>query len=192
MITEAFNENWQIDKELALERLEKNGFLYQYLSQELRDDDEILLKALEETYKVLEFANVKQKSDFNIVLAAIKQSPAACQFVEQNIMDTEEIVLEIARNIRFSDYFNYVSERLKNDVNFCLACAKENKNVIKFFKGEAKDIFDSFSDPVLLVEKFLMEQKQQELLKEKKDILFLEKFKSQKLQEDNLFKIKLF
>jgi hypothetical protein len=47
---------------------------------------------------------------------------------------------------------NFASDRLRRNVNFCIECAKIDKNSSKYFMGEAKDLFEKYHNNIVAVE----------------------------------------
>jgi hypothetical protein len=148
-------ENWD-DKSFVLEQVQKNSYALNYASKILKDDEEVVLTTVKRDGTALEFASDRLQDDKAIVLASVQNRGYALRYASDRLKDNKAVVLASVQNrgsaLRFS------SDRLRSDVNFCIECAKIDKNSSKYFMGEAKDLFEKYQNNPEAIQSFYAQQ----------------------------------
>jgi hypothetical protein len=150
-------ENWD-DKAFVLEKIQENCFVLRYSSKRLQDDEEVVMAAVKQDGAALRYASDRLKDNESIVLATVSKNGSALIFASDRLKENEEVVMVAVQDRDFA--LNYASARLRSDVNFCIECAKIDKNSSKYFMGEAKKIFQAHHNDIDEVEQVYTQQQQ--------------------------------
>lgn len=105
----------QIDKEIALEAISRDGRTYCYLSAHLRGDKDIILKTLNNTsYEhIWNFIPDYMLQDPDIMQLILAQEPSRLERASPWVKDNRDLVLGVIRRNGF--LLEFASERLQND-----------------------------------------------------------------------------
>jgi len=84
-------------RHFVMAALEKDPFILQFVSKDLKGDREIVLRAVQLQWKALQHASCELQSDNEIVAAALAQNPKALQFAAEDIKSSRAVVLEVVK-----------------------------------------------------------------------------------------------
>jgi hypothetical protein len=199
-------ENCRNNKEVVLTAVKKTGEALQYASARLKNDKEVVMAAVSSSRHALKFIGSNLYHDKEVVLASINHDVYSCQYMNlafsddkevimvavskhsgmleyasDRLKDDEEVVLaSLTATIKTKIDFMFVSHRLRNNIDFCIECAKLDSNIIRFFLGDVSKLFTLHHDNVEAVEQ------------QRKNSILLNKLKTTSIiPQEDIFKRKI-
>jgi hypothetical protein len=125
------------------------------------------------------------------MLEVLELSPYSAKYISDNLKGDKEVVISFIK--KDHRLLQFAADKLKDDINFCIECAKINEGCTLYFEGNAKSLFSQFDNNVEKVEQHLLIicQQEKELQEQNKNFL-LKIEKSLVKNPTELFKRKLF
>lgn len=116
--------------DFLLSAMEINGFLLQYIPDNLKNHKALVLNAINSHSKVkngqlgnespLEYASELLRDDIDVVLAAIEKDGKAILYASDNLKNNVDLVSQALKNGAGLSYFNYLPFKLQNRENLLL------------------------------------------------------------------------
>lgn len=135
------SEEIKKDREFAKECLKLDCHVYQYLSEEFRNDRVLSLMAVKPCGMLLEFASDAMKDDDRVVEAALSNEPSAYLFASERFRADEKLFwASYDRAPR--DSVRMAAPDLKNDRAIALKILKDYPRALKYFSDRLRDDYD--------------------------------------------------
>jgi hypothetical protein len=112
----------QNDKEIVIELVKRNGYLLNYLYDDLINDEEIVLKAIENIDYSLKYASIRLRQDKEFILKAVKVNPLSLHYASINLFSGLGLELDnkiINETIKGLGIMHYKSNDEYNDFFEC-------------------------------------------------------------------------
>lgn len=127
-------KNYLNNEKIVLEAIKKNVDMYEYISNNLKDNLDIINRAININGYILKFLSYEFRNNKNIVLNCIKTNFNAIQFASKKIKNDEEFILKLI------DYkpsiIMYISTNLKNYNDIITIALKKDITVINYISYE--------------------------------------------------------
>lgn len=130
-----------IDKQEAIEAVEKDGMRLEECSDELKNDRDVVIGAIRNCEEAMMFVSEKLQCDRDIIEMTLLRYRTDRQgegigfsFVPDHIKDNDEMAL-IAISI-YTQPFEYFSDRLKHDKKFLVRAMAKNYGILKYLDNK--------------------------------------------------------
>lgn len=133
------------NRDIVLTALASNGYLYQKLSDEFRDDDEIFLAALDgrmqiqgcyELSMLIKYASERIQNNFTMVLAQLKKNIYAFEYVGDRFKKNL-VLFNMSQEKTYT--FQFLDESIRSDWNIILDLAQQDICVLKYWTSYQTD-----------------------------------------------------
>jgi hypothetical protein len=130
-----------MEKDEALEKVQKNGWNLEHLDSSHQDDFEIVLTAVKDVGKSLQYASEKLKNNKEIISAAIASDPKSIIYASLEIHYDREIALRVVsqQGMLLENFHSF-----KGDEEVVLTAMKQNPNAVKFLQKKLRKNLNFF------------------------------------------------
>ena len=137
-------ENYYIqkNKEIFLNGLEKNPFLFEKADDSIKRDKEVVLKILKQAGDLFEFIDESLKSDNEIIFTALKSSASSFQYLPDSLKNNKEITLFAMQNDYFGDTIPFLNQDYLDDISLIKKVLKNNPHFFTFLEDNFKSNCD--------------------------------------------------
>ena len=133
-----FDKSLQVDKDVTLTVVKRNPALYQFASEDLKNDVDVALACVKSDGRALRFLNEKLREDESVVLSAVENFCASFSFAMGNAKKSEAIALAVAR--RGGETIELLDERFLDDENIANVAVARNPKALKYFSSRVRAI----------------------------------------------------
>lgn len=136
------------DKDVVYQAVSRNGMMLEHASSEMRNDKEIFLAAVRKHHKAVAFASEDLRKtlhelamgteeeymgyDYKVVSNAVNRNGLALEFATDEWKDDKNLALVAVA--KHAEALQFVSERLRNDVEVVQAAIRNNNEVVMAVK----------------------------------------------------------
>ena len=120
------------DKDLMLKLIDRNCSIFEFASDELKDDKEVVLQVIKHNGVYIEYASDRIKDDKEKVLKAVENNGYSIAYVSEKLRFDESVVLAAVKtNPRI--IINIYDKILVNDLIYETACIYNTRNFVNEF-----------------------------------------------------------